>query len=319
VNLVGFYDISNAIGGVQVCLKQATKDSYSGANFQAGVQTIQGAAALAFVRQRHGLPNSDLDREKRQQVFLAQAAHSILSAGVLANPTKLNDLIGAIQKSITLDQNWNILDFAQQMQGMSAGAIQFQTIPIVSITYHTVSDGDAVEVNPTQVQEFVHNLVNSVDNPSAGSSSPSSSTQAAAPPAAQSNNSGVTATVYNDSGVSGLASEVMSALTSQGFTSGGTGNGTTHRTSTVIDYAPGDEAAAQKVATALGGGITMVQNRALSAGKVSVYLGTSYSGPRGATTSTSSAGSNTAAAVKSAPTTSSGPPPVTSGQLTCIY
>lgn len=314
VNLVGFYDISQAIGGVQVCLLHATKDSYSGANFPAGVQTIEGASALAFVRQRHNLPNGDLDREKRQQVFLAAAAHQILSAGVLGDPTKLNNLIGAIQKAITLDQGWNILDFAQQMQGMSAGAIQFSTIPIVNITYYTPQDGDAVEVDPAQVQEFAHNLISNADNPPASSSS--TTTKAAAPAATTQNNAGVTATVYNDSGIAGLASDVMSSLTSQGFTSGGTGNGTVHRTATVVDYAPGGQADAQKVVTALGGGITMAEDSALSAGKVSVYLGTSYSGPKGGTASAnSSTGTSSAGAAK---TTSSGPPPITSGQVNCI-
>jgi LCP family protein required for cell wall assembly len=85
VNLVGFYDISQAIGGVPVCLKAAVHDSYSGANFPAGPQTVSGAQALAFVRQRHGLPGGDLDRIKRQQVFMASLAKSVLSSGTLTN------------------------------------------------------------------------------------------------------------------------------------------------------------------------------------------------------------------------------------------
>jgi len=56
VNLAGFYFISQAIGGVPVCLVKPVKDAYSGANFPAGQQTVEGSAALAFVRQRHGLP-----------------------------------------------------------------------------------------------------------------------------------------------------------------------------------------------------------------------------------------------------------------------
>ena len=71
VNLVGFYDLATALGGVQVCLNHAVNDShYSGAIFPAGLQTITGADALKFVRQRHGLPNGDLDRTHRQQAFI---------------------------------------------------------------------------------------------------------------------------------------------------------------------------------------------------------------------------------------------------------
>ena len=61
INLLGFYEITNAVGGVEVCLNQATRDPYSGANFKAGRQSISGVDALAFVRQRHGLLRGDLD------------------------------------------------------------------------------------------------------------------------------------------------------------------------------------------------------------------------------------------------------------------
>ena len=71
VNLVGFATLTKAIGGVTVCLAAPTRDPLSGAHFAAGVQTISGATALAFVRQRHGLPQGDLSRIRRQQVFLA--------------------------------------------------------------------------------------------------------------------------------------------------------------------------------------------------------------------------------------------------------
>src|SRR5690606_12780942 len=57
VNLLGFYNLTTAIGGVEVCLRNPVDDHLSGARFPAGPQTISGADALAFVRQRHGLPD----------------------------------------------------------------------------------------------------------------------------------------------------------------------------------------------------------------------------------------------------------------------
>lgn len=309
VNLVGFYDISKAIGGVQICLRKAVHDSYSGANFKAGEQTIEGAQALAFVRQRHGLPNGDLDRIKRQQVFMASMAHTILSAGVLTNSSKLNALVGAIQKSITLDKGWDILGFAQQLQSMSAGNIQFLTIPIVNITYRTPSDGDAVEVDPDQVQSFVQTAVGAADS----GSTPASSSAAAPPPAPPVNpNVGITAQVYNSTGRQGLASDVLAALTGQGFTSGGTGNTTSHRTSSVVDYAPGDLANAQKVVQALGGGIRTTSSTLVSAGTVRVYLGKDYAGPKGAANTSTSAGAGTTTTTKAPPAA------ITAGATNCI-
>lgn len=99
INLLGFYDISQAIGGVEVCLKNPVDDINSFAKFDKGRQTVAGREALAFVRQRHGLPRGDLDRVVRQQVFMTGMARKILSAGTLASPSKLRGLIGAIQNS----------------------------------------------------------------------------------------------------------------------------------------------------------------------------------------------------------------------------
>ena len=58
VNLIGFYTLSNAIGGVPVCLNAAVNDPYSGAVFQAGPQDVEGKTAMSFVRQRHGCPTA---------------------------------------------------------------------------------------------------------------------------------------------------------------------------------------------------------------------------------------------------------------------
>jgi hypothetical protein len=193
---------------------------------------------------------------------------------------------------------------------MSSGGIQFQTIPIVNITYPTQSDGDAVEVNPAAVQQFVQTQVANADNPPQPQGA-ATTTKAAPPPAAPNPaaNAGITAQVYNATGISGLASKVLGVLTGQGFASGGIGNGTT-RTASVIDYASGDQAAAQKVATALGGNITMVTSTTVRTGTVRVYLGKDYGGPKGA--------GSTGTTTKAAATTTAGPPPIVAGAANCI-
>ena len=67
VDLLGFFQLSSVVGGVEVNLCEAVDDrKWSGAFFQAGVQTVSGAEALKFVRQRHGLPRGDFDRIIRQ-------------------------------------------------------------------------------------------------------------------------------------------------------------------------------------------------------------------------------------------------------------
>lgn len=182
VNLVGFYTLSLAVGGVPVCLKQATHDSYSGADFPAGRQTLSGAQALAFVRQRHGL-TSDLDRIARQQAFLSSAAKVLLDAGTLANPVKLGNLITAVQQAVTIDQGWNLLDFAKRMRSLSSAGLTFATIPVQSLSLQTASDGVAVKVDKDQVQAFIQTLLGKT--PPTSSAPSSVRPYAAAEPAGQ--------------------------------------------------------------------------------------------------------------------------------------
>lgn len=159
VNLAGFADVSQAIGGVPVCLRAPVDDPYSGLQLPAGPQTVSGTQALAFVRQRHGLPGGDLDRIARQQVFLAGATSRVLSAGTLANPFTLDRLTGVVGRSVTLDSGWDVLSFATQMQGLSAGAVTFRTIPTGTDELATPEDGQAVQVDPAQVRTFVTDAI----------------------------------------------------------------------------------------------------------------------------------------------------------------
>ncbi|MCR6483134.1 LCP family protein [Amycolatopsis sp. OK19-0408] len=159
INLAGFDALSQAVGGVEVCLKAPVHDTYSGADFAAGPQTLSGAQALAFVRQRHGLQNGDLDRIARQQAFLSGMAKKVLSAGTFTDVSKLNSLVSAVQGAVVLDKGWDVLSFAQQLRGMTSGAIGFATIPVQSLSLPTPSDGDAVKVDPAQVQQFVRTAI----------------------------------------------------------------------------------------------------------------------------------------------------------------
>ncbi|MFI9384266.1 LCP family protein [Kutzneria sp. NPDC052558] len=266
INLFGFSEITQAIGGVKVCLKQATKDKLSGADFPAGEQTISGVNALKFVRQRHELPNGDLDRIRRQQVFMAGLASNVLSGGTLTNPGKLSSLIGAIKNAVVLDQGWDLLGFAGQLKGMTGGGLHFQTIPTGRPDLPTPNDGQAVEVIPSQVKAFVQQLTGitpSTTAPSGGSSST---------PA------GITVEVRNANGKSGLAGSVMAALVAKGFIEGDT-DVATKRSQSVIRYPSGGAANAQKVSAALGGGYDTEEDNSVPAGHVRIFVSTAYNGP----------------------------------------
>lgn len=103
VGLLGFVLLTDAVGGVDVCLNAAVDEPLSGARFPAGRSTLNGTQALAFVRQRHDLPRGDLDRIVRQQVFMASLVNKAISAGTLSNPAKLRELSTAVERSVTVD------------------------------------------------------------------------------------------------------------------------------------------------------------------------------------------------------------------------
>lgn len=129
VDLAGFLQLSSVVGGVQVDLCQATTDSYSGASFPAGVQTIGPDQALSFVRQRHGLPQGDIDRTIRQQVYLAGVLRNLLSADVLLDPAEQQRIVARVGDSVTLDQDLDVPDLVGQLQGIRPADLTFQTVP----------------------------------------------------------------------------------------------------------------------------------------------------------------------------------------------
>ncbi|MCY0952834.1 LCP family protein [Streptomyces sp. H27-S2] len=130
LDLAGFHHLADALGGVPVCLNKAVKDRWSGADFPAGPQTLNGQQSLAFVRQRHGLDMGDLDRTKRQQAFLAGATRKLNSAGTFTDPVKLMRLIDAAKQDVVTDEGWDLLSFVKQAKNLSGGRVRFTTLPV---------------------------------------------------------------------------------------------------------------------------------------------------------------------------------------------
>jgi LCP family protein required for cell wall assembly len=157
VNLVGFYDLANAIGGVQVCLNHAVNDAkYSGAILPAGLQTITGTQALAFVRQRHGLPNGDLDRTHRQQAFITGVITKFRTQGLFGDLGKLKSLLGVAQKDVVIDTGWDVLSFLPQAKALTGGRITFHTLPIEGYAMRNSQSVNLIDI-PT-VQKFTQDL-----------------------------------------------------------------------------------------------------------------------------------------------------------------
>ncbi|WP_280475946.1 LCP family protein [Nocardia farcinica] len=260
VSLLGFVLLTDAVGGVEVCLNNPVDEWMSGARFPAGRQRLDGPQALSFVRQRHDLPRGDLDRIVRQQVFMAQLVNQVLSAKTLSNPNKLNELSDAVGRTVVLDENWDVLAFLQQLRDLSGGQVKFETIPVADLNGMTSNGESVVRVEPKEVKSYVAGLVGEdADEPQSPRVDPST----------------VTVDVFNASSVGGLAGQVSQALAGKGFQPGRVGNysgaGVTGSRVLAADTSnPGAEAL---------GGLTVVADSSMSPDAVSVVLASDYSGP----------------------------------------
>ena len=157
INLAGFYDLANALGGVTVCLRQPAHDDYSGADFPAGVQTLDGQQALEFVRQRHNLSGGDLDRTHRQQAFLASAVAKLDSEGVFGDLGKLGALLDVAHRDVVVDSGFDPLTFLREAGSVTSGNVSFYTLPIQGFA---TEDGESVNlIDPNQVREDAQQLI----------------------------------------------------------------------------------------------------------------------------------------------------------------
>lgn len=203
IGLLGFILLTNAVGGVPVCLKRAVKEPLSGANFPAGKQKLSGADALSFVRQRHGLPRGDLDRIVRQQTYMASITNEILSAKTLTNPSKLAKLKQAVERSVIIDQEWDVMDFAARLGDLGGGDVRFITIPIVKENGWT-PDGmqSIVQVDPVKVKRFAAAQVAEIKSP---------------PKEKEFNKADYHLIISNSTHTDGLATAVAKAFTARGI------------------------------------------------------------------------------------------------------
>lgn len=274
IGLLGFVLLTDAVGGVPVCLNTDVDEPLSGANFHAGVQTISGSDALSFVRQRHDLPAGDLDRIVRQQAFMSQLVKKTLSAGTLADPTKLGALIDAARRSFVIDENWDFVDFALKLKDISGGSVRFETIPVTSIDSVTEWGESIVTADPEQVTEFVAGFASGEGDNDAVEEE----TSAAVPPGLDP--AEVSVAVVNTTAIDGLASRVSGSLAELGYAPGELlTDPAAAYTSHVAAPSAGD-AAAFAVSDALGG-LPVQVDPAIPAGAVRVVLAEDYSGPTG--------------------------------------
>jgi anionic cell wall polymer biosynthesis LytR-Cps2A-Psr (LCP) family protein len=329
VNLAGFYYLAAAFNGIEVCIRPAPaqggfgaganltdfvpstgtnnsgfnayKDGYNKKKGGAQYLHLGAAQSLAYVRARDTLPGVDLGRTKRQQAVIDYVIFELKHEGVFGDIGKLNALLGTADQYLITDSQFNLLDFATDMNALTGQNLSFQTLPYtpennVSVPgYSGLQDVNIIDV------PYIQRLVKTAfePQPAAIGSQPATKGTASRSPSAPAGS--VTVDVYNGNPqAGGLAGQVSQALVNLGYKAGKTGNASAQtqkvQPGTQIFYGAGAAGNAQQIANQFGAPAKALST--LPADDVEVLLGSTVTAvPAGITpSSTSTAGTPSAGA-----------------------
>jgi LCP family protein required for cell wall assembly len=130
IDFRGFQSLVRALGGVDVRVARAT--SSGGVTFRQGINVLTPSSALAFVRQRDGLPLGDLSRVQRQQDLIRAILSRTASAHLLSNPLEVYHLISAFTGALSVDSTFSnsaMRTLALQLTRLRGGDVSFLTAP----------------------------------------------------------------------------------------------------------------------------------------------------------------------------------------------
>jgi LCP family protein required for cell wall assembly len=160
IGFSGFVGVVDAVGGVKMCVDRHIKDEKSGLDLTKGCHTLDGAKALAFVRQRHQEAQGDLGRTKNQQKFLAALADKAATPGIMANPFKIYPTASAALDTLVVDKDMglsNLYSLFEAMRSVTAGDGERINVPVSSLGFKT-SKGSAVAWNVAQAKKLFAEL-----------------------------------------------------------------------------------------------------------------------------------------------------------------
>jgi LCP family protein required for cell wall assembly len=256
-----FRTMVDTIGGVEVCLPQAVDDPYSGLNLGAGRHLITGNQALAFVRTRHGVGDgSDLGRIELQQEFFSSLIQKVTSENTLENPVELYDIANTATQALTVDPGLGsvskLLSLADTLRSLHTKNVTFITMPTV------LDPANNDRLLPEQPEDdMIFQMLQTGQLWRGG---------LPVTPA-----SGVTVSVLNGTGITGLAAQTAASLRQYGFHVASVGDAPYTSTTTVNYQGPGQAGGAYTLMGALQEA-PEVQDGV--AGPITLTLGANFTG-----------------------------------------
>ena len=328
VTLVAFFQIARVVEPITVCLNEASYDNFSGADFHKGVQQIDAAQAMAFVRQRRDINDelfTDLDRTRRQQAFIVSLLSALRHGGSMSSPSDLHKLLDVARQNVAVDSGFDLAAFVQQATELTDRGVSLYTLPITGFSQDSVGE-DVNTIDVSTVRSIVHTLVEG------DSSAPTSTSKTNAPSSVDSTTlpaaSGIVLNIVNASPFEGLASRLVTTFSERGFTAGEATTADSTTDESTVTYGSGAQAAAEALAHQLN--LTATASATVAPDTVQLTIGTDFPGSdylnhtgRSSTSSTTTTSPTPVATVSATATGTQAPAPtdltrMTNDQAPCV-
>ena len=261
-------ELSNVIGGVDVCVSSAVDDPNSGLKLPAGVSQVKGDQALAFLRTRESFGDGgDVGRIRAQQSFMASLARKITKDNTLADIPKLYSIADTITRNLTVDNGLasitEITKLANRLHTVKPENIELITLP----TEPWVQDPNRLQIADEPANKIFTAIKNDIPvsqipsptaapTPSETGLSPSPTTTPTVTPTTPTSSDPEAASIYvgltNDSGIAGRETAVQNVLTDLGYPTANVLPSEVALPTTEIFYTYGWKEHADMLAAALG-------------------------------------------------------------------
>ncbi len=297
VDFVGFRDIVNTVGGVNVYVPAPARDTMSGLDIKKpGCINFDGDVGLSWVRSRHYEyfesgrwredPTSDIGRIQRQQDFIRRMMRKAVSSG-LTNPLTLNRLVGIGVKDVTIDSAMSTSDLvrvARRFKSLDPDTVDMLTLPT---TDATIGGASVLKLNQSEAQSYIDRL-NGVGQPGPGG------------PEIRPHD--VRVRVLNGNGSEGAASKAAADLAVPGFNVADKGDADNFKYGhNTIRYATGQKDKADLLARYLESGASVTEDTTLRTVDVTLAVGADYRGVRAQPAPANTASSAPATTVTTGP------------------
>ena len=109
IGFAGFIGVVDAVGGVEICPKQAMKDKLANLDIEKGCQEVQGTEALGYARSRHTSGLGDIARAQHQREVVSAVGSKAGSPWTILNPLRYYRLAMAGSQSLRVGEDTGMI------------------------------------------------------------------------------------------------------------------------------------------------------------------------------------------------------------------